>query len=185
MSLKSSLKIKVGRIENMFKCFYPSEDISSAYDIDYEKYYKKGYRAIIYDIDNTLVKHNEPATLKAKELFDKLRRIGYKMCVVSNNKEPRVADFAHDVDCEYVFKADKPSKKGYVAAMEKMGSDIGNTFFVGDQLFTDVWGANRSGIHSILVKPINPKEEIQIILKRIPEKLVLYFYKKSKKYVSL
>ena len=45
-----------------------------------------------------------------------------------------------------------------------------------DQLFTDVWGAKRSGIYSILVKPIHPKEEIQIVLKRYLEKIVLFFY---------
>ena len=48
-----------------------------------------------------------------------------------------------------------------------MGTDKKNTFFVGDQLFTDVYGANRTGIHSILVTPMNPKEEIQIVIKRL------------------
>ena len=56
-----------------------------------------------------------------------------------------------------------------------------NTLFVGDQLFTDVWGAKRTGMKSILVKPIHPKEEIQIVLKRYLEKIVLFFYKRSKK----
>jgi len=65
--------------------------------------------------------------------------------------------------------------------MEIMGTDQANTLFVGDQLFTDVWGAKRVGIHNILVHPINPKEEIQIVLKRYLEKIVLHFYKKSKK----
>ena len=62
-----------------------------------------------------------------------------------------------------------------------MKTDRDTTFFVGDQLFTDVWGANRTGLYSILVKPINPKEEIQIVLKRYLEKIVLFFYKRSKK----
>ena len=62
--------------------------------------------------------------------------------------------------------------------MKRMGSDVGNTLFVGDQIFTDVWGANRAGIYSILVKPIHPKEEIQIVLKRYLEKIVLFWYKK-------
>ena len=60
-----------------------------------------------------------------------------------------------------------------------MGTDQSNTVFIGDQLFTDVWGAKRYGIRNILVKPIYPKEEIQIVLKRYLEKIVLYFYKKS------
>lgn len=60
-----------------------------------------------------------------------------------------------------------------------MGTDRTNTVFIGDQLFTDVWGAKRAGIRNILVKPIHPKEEIQIVLKRYLEKLVLHFYNKK------
>ena len=59
-----------------------------------------------------------------------------------------------------------------------MGTNHNTTLFVGDQLFTDVFGANRTGIPTILVKPINPKEEIQIVLKRYLERVVLHFYKK-------
>ena len=65
--------------------------------------------------------------------------------------------------------------------LEEMGTDRRTTVFIGDQLFTDVYGAKRSGIYSILVKPIHPKEEIQIVLKRYLERIVLYFYKKSLK----
>ena len=64
--------------------------------------------------------------------------------------------------------------------MEIMGTDRKTTLFVGDQLFTDVWGAKRTGIHSILVKPIHPKEEIQIVLKRYLERIILHFYKRQK-----
>ena len=63
--------------------------------------------------------------------------------------------------------------------MERMNTDRATTFFVGDQLFTDVWGANRTGLYSILVKPINPKEEIQIVLKRYLEAVVLLFYQET------
>ena len=62
-----------------------------------------------------------------------------------------------------------------------MGTDESDTVFIGDQLFTDVYGAKRAGIRSILVKPIHPKEEIQIVLKRYLERIVLYFYRKSQK----
>jgi predicted HAD superfamily phosphohydrolase YqeG len=61
-----------------------------------------------------------------------------------------------------------------------MGTTPENTIFIGDQLFTDVYGAKRAGIRNILVKPIHPKEEIQIVLKRYLEKIVLHFYRKEK-----
>ena len=67
----------------------------------------------------------------------------------------------------------------YLKAMELMGTNLENTVFIGDQLFTDVYGAKRTGMHNILVKPIHPKEEIQIVLKRKLEKIVLYFYRKE------
>ena len=63
--------------------------------------------------------------------------------------------------------------------MELMGTNLKNTVFIGDQLFTDVYGAKRTGMYNILVKPIHPKEEIQIVLKRKLEKIVLYFYRKE------
>ena len=63
--------------------------------------------------------------------------------------------------------------------MEQMHTGADTTLFVGDQLFTDIYGAKRAGIRTILVKPIHPKEEIQIVLKRYLEKIVLYFYQKE------
>ena len=74
-----------------------------------------------------------------------------------------------------------PEKNGYEQAMKKIGTNKKTTVFIGDQLFTDVWGAKRVGIRNILVKPINPKEEIQIVLKRRLEWIILYFYKKTMK----
>ena len=85
------------------------------------------------------------------------------------------------VQVNYIFKANKPLPGNYKKAMEIMGTTTENTLFVGDQIFTDVMGANIAGIRTILVKPIHPKEEIQIVLKRIPEKLILFFYKLARK----
>jgi len=164
----------------MFKMFFPDDRASSTYSIDFKKLYARGYRGIIFDIDNTLVPHGAPADQKAKALFEELRADGFKTCLISNNKEPRVKPFADAVGSRYVFDAHKPSRKNYLKAMQIMKTDIKSTVFIGDQLFTDVWGAKRTGMYNILVMPINPKEEIQIVLKRYLEKIVLYFYEKEK-----
>lgn len=112
--------------------------------------------------------------------FDRLDELGYKSMLLSNNKEPRVKSFFEQIKATgYIYKAGKPSTKNYVKAMEFMGSDRSTTLFVGDQLFTDVWGAKKAGIHTILVKPIDKKEEIQIVLKRYLEKIVLHYYRKD------
>ncbi|MCR5343920.1 MAG: YqeG family HAD IIIA-type phosphatase [Butyrivibrio sp.] len=157
---------------------YPSETSESTYTIPFEHYYDEGYRGIIFDIDNTLVPHGAPADNRAVELFDRLHEMGFKTLLLSNNKEPRVAPFARAVEAEYIHMANKPLLKGYLKAMEKMGTEPANTLFVGDQIFTDVWGANRAGMHTILVGQIDKKEEIQIVLKRRLETVVLFFYKR-------
>ena len=92
-----------------------------------------------------------------------------------------MAPFAEKVNSPYLFKGGKPSRKGYRKAMVLMKTGRHNTLFIGDQLFTDVWGARRTGLYSILVKPINPKEEIQIVLKRYLEAIVLWFYRRQRK----
>ena len=163
----------------MFQKFYPSEYYTSTYVIDFVEYYKKGYRGILFDIDNTLVPHNAPATEEAIRLIHRLKEIGFGICLVSNNKEPRVAEFNKPLDVKYIYKAGKPKRSGYQKAMLLLGTDTTNTLFVGDQLFTDLWGANNTGITSLLVQPIDKKEEIQIILKRIPEKWILHSYLKK------
>lgn len=165
----------------MFQCFYPDEYVESTYVIPFEKLYEEGYRGIIFDIDNTLVPHGAPADDRAKELFSRLRAIGYDCCLLSNNKEKRVRMFNEEIGVHEICDAHKPARGNYEKAMERMHTDQDSTLFVGDQLFTDVWGAKRAGIRSILVRPINPKEEIQIILKRILEKPVLYGYKRKMK----
>ena len=114
------------------------------------------------------------------ELFAKLRKMGFHTCLISNNKEPRVKPFAEAVDSPYIYDAHKPSGKNYQKAMQIMGTDITNSLFVGDQLFTDVFGANRADMYTILVRPIHPKEEIQIVLKRYLEKIVLWEYRRKK-----
>ena len=165
----------------MFDMFFPDRYVASTYVINFEKLYEEGIRGIIFDIDNTLVPHGAPADKRAIELFERLKRIGFKCCLISNNQEPRVKMFNEKIQVDYVYDAHKPSTRNYRKAMEIMGTDTGSTIFIGDQLFTDVWGAKRAGIPNMLVKPSHPKEEIQIVLKRYLEKIVLYFYKRSQK----
>ena len=165
----------------MFDMFFPDRYVASTYVINFKKLYDEGYRGLIFDIDNTLVPHGAPADERAIALFERLKKIGFKCCLISNNQEPRVKMFNEPIQVDYVYDAHKPSRKNYRKAMEIMGTTKKNSVFIGDQLFTDVWGAKRTGIHNILVKPIHPKEEIQIVIKRRLERIVLYFYKRSLK----
>ena len=154
----------------MLERFYPGEYVDSTYEIDFDRLYEDGYRGVIFDIDNTLVPHGAPADERACALFAHLKELGYHCMLLSNNKEPRVKMFNDAVQVSYIYKAGKPNPANYRKAMEQMGTDEKNTL---------LWGANRAGIRTILVKPIDPKEEIQIVLKRYLEKIVLFFYRRK------
>lgn len=163
----------------MFEVFFPDEWVDSTYSIDFQSYYDKGYRGIIFDIDNTLVPHGADADRRAIDLFSRLKKIGFDICLVSNNKKPRVERFNRDVNVHYIFKAQKPYARNYYIAGIMMGLSVGSLLCVGDQLFTDIYGGNLSDIHTILVNPIDRHEEIQIVLKRKLEKIILKQYKKK------
>lgn len=165
----------------MSRFLFPTEYYDSTYSIDFQEYYNQGYRAVLFDIDNTLVPHNFASDERSIQLMKDLKDIGFKICLISNNKEQRVKSFNEYLQVEYIYKAAKPRGHGYVAAMKKLGTNRSNTFFVGDQLFTDIWGANNARIHSILVKPIDKHEEIQIVLKRYLEKPILWLYTRKHK----
>ena len=107
----------------MLERFFPDEYVDSAYGIPFEELYRKGYRGIIFDVDNTLVPHGAPADARSIGLFERLRAMGFSTCILSNNKEPRVAPFAGQVKSPYIFKGGKPSVKGYERACLLYTSD--------------------------------------------------------------
>ena len=165
----------------MLRIFYPKRIADSAYVIDYDLLYNEGYRGIIFDIDNTLVEHGADASKRAIKLIARLQNMGFQVCLISNNKEERVIRFNKDINLEYIHNANKPARRNYIRATKLMGTSIDNTVFIGDQLFTDVFGANRIGMMSYFVKPIGPKEEIQIVIKRRLERIVLKHYRRDLK----
>ena len=165
----------------MFKKFYPTIYRDSLEEIDFDELKKQGYKALFFDIDNTLVGHDAQANEQAKALVQSLLDKGFEVCFISNNHEPRVKDFAETTGGKYVFDAGKPSGKGYIKAMEITGSDKESAIAIGDQLFTDIWGANRAGIKSILVKQIGPDPLFEIKLKRAGEGILKPFYKRYAK----
>ena len=160
----------------LFSAFYPNDYLDSVYHVEFVRLTAAGYKGVIFDIDNTLVPHGAPADDRIIALFGHIHSLGLRTCLISNNQEPRVAPFAEAVDSDYLCNVHKPSLRGYVEACRVMHIDRSEAVFVGDQLFTDIWGANRAGIKSILLKPIHPKEEIQIVLKRRLEWPVLWCY---------
>ena len=150
----------------MFQRFYPYAYGESVFAIDYEKLYDKGYRGIIFDIDNTLVHHGDDSTKEIDDLFRRIQGIGFKTLLLTNNEEKRVHRFLTNIDSFYICDAGKPDPAGYLKAVA----------------FTDILGANRCGMASILVKFIRLKSETRIGKRRQLERLILMFYRRNKKY---
>ncbi len=113
----------------MLERFYPDVYISSTYKIDFDEYYRQGYRGIIFDIDNTLVIHGAPADKRSAELIEKLHNMGFQILFLSNNKEPRVKMFSDAVKGKYIFKAGKPGKKRISAGYGDAGDGQKNHAF--------------------------------------------------------
>ena len=161
--------------------FYPDSRKKSIYEVDFAGLYRKGIRGLIFDIDNTLVPHGVDADEGIERLFGELKKMGFKTFLLSNNKLERVKRFNTNIRSLYIYKAGKPNTVNYIKAMRMMGTKKDNTVFIGDQLFTDIWGAKKAGISTILLNPIDKKEEIQIVLKRYLEKIVLNAYEKERR----
>lgn len=165
----------------MFKKFYPYEYADSIFSIDFNELYKKGYRGIIFDIDNTLVPHGEDSTEEIDEFFKNIQKMGFKTLLLSNNGEQRIKRFLKNIDSLYIDNAQKPKKINYLKALKILNLEKSEVVFIGDQIFTDILGANKSGIASILVKFIHKENETNFGKRRALEKIILKFYVKNKK----
>ena len=135
----------------MLKKYYPYEYVESVFTINYKKLYEMGYRGIIFDVDNTLVPHGEDSTPEIDDLFKEIQDMGFKTYILSDNGKKRLDKFLENIDCQYIDNANKPHPDSYLKAIENMGLDKSKVVYIGDQVFTDILGANRCEMASILV----------------------------------
>ena len=166
----------------MIGLFFPYEYVDSVFSIDYEKLVQKGFKGIIFDIDMTLVPHGADSTKEIDELFKTIHKAGLKTLLLTNNSEERVKRFIKNIDTLYLCDAEKPNPEGYLKAIQMMGIKKNETVFIGDQIFIDIYGANRCGIASILVKYVTAEVETKIGIRRTLEKIILKLYGITKVY---
>lgn len=164
----------------MLKQFYPYEFIQDVFSIDYKKLYDNGYRALIFDIDGTLVPHGDDSNAQTDALFEKIKAVGFKVLLLSNNSEERIQRFNANINALFIAEADKPATKGYLKALEMLEAEKGEVIVIGDQLFTDVKGANAAGIASILVKFRLHEGDTKLGKKRRVEQIILKIYSLKK-----
>lgn len=119
---------------------YPWAEAASAYQIDYQKEYDNGVRGVLFDVDNTLVRHGEPATKQAKKLFEHLRSIGLKPALFQIIRSRVSVPFAKEVGSDYIYKAGKPSVRGYEDAMKRIHTNTRyNDFYRRSDLYRYLW----------------------------------------------
>ena len=163
------------------KLVIPRMYAKNFYTIDFKYLLEKDIKNLIIDIDGTILPAddvNVPNVLMEKVRL--LKENGFNICLVSNNKKARVEPVAKLLNVKYLYEAKKPLKECYDKALEILDtSDLTKIAMIGDQMLTDIYGANTYGIYSILVKPISKKNNIGTFINRCLQNRVEKHLKKK------
>lgn len=156
---------------------YPKIYLNNVKEITIDYLKENNIKGLILDVDNTLIDFDEQLLEGVENWCEDLKRNNIKFCIVSNsNKTQKVSSVAEKLKIPYINFAMKPLKKGFLNAEKKLELKNQNIAVVGDQIFTDIIGANRCKMHSILVKPIKEKDILITVIKRPLEKLIIKRY---------
>lgn len=159
---------------------YPKLYLNNVKEITIELLKQNNIKGLILDVDNTLINLEKQLLEGCQEWCNNLKKHGIKMCLLSNtNKVHKVKKVAETLGLEYFYFAQKPRKKGFYKAQELLDLKPEEIAVVGDQVFTDVLGANRCNMFSILTKPLAKKEIWHTKIKRPFEKIVINKYLKK------
>ncbi|MDQ2086813.1 YqeG family HAD IIIA-type phosphatase [Herbivorax sp. ANBcel31] len=164
----------------MISRFYPDLIAEDVKKIDLNYLIDNNIKGLILDIDNTLVPdYIEEAGVDIIDWLDKVKKMGFKVCIVSNASQKRVLKFNEKLGVDAISRASKPRKKPFLKAVKLMGIRPGQIAVIGDQVFTDIYGGNKLNMFTILVTPIAVKEFILVKMKRRVEKFVLARHAKT------
>ncbi len=155
--------------------FFPTLYRRRITDVTAEDLRRLGVDCLLLDVDNTLTTHDAPdLTDGVKAWLTQRQAEGFGLIIVSNNRAERVAPFAEKVGLPYYAHARKPLPFGFRAAAKQMGCDRKRCVVIGDQIFTDMLGANLAGMPSVLLEPIQLEVEQKfIVFKRKIERPML------------
>lgn len=164
----------------MLKKLCPKFQANSVLELDLDKLSSIGIKAVIFDLDNTLVEwHQDQLNPEVIELIERFKQKGFKLCILSNALEYRVEAVAKLLDIPYVSQAIKPRKSPFIKALEILGTAPENTAVVGDQLFTDILGGNRMQLYTIWTPPLSDTEFFSTRAVRKLEQLVVKRFRKK------
>ena len=162
---------------------YPSLYLDSVKNINPTWLKKNNIKGLILDVDNTLIDYYRNLVDGAEKWCEELKNEGIKCIILSNsNKRSKVEEVAEKLNIDYIMFAKKPLKSGFKRALSKLELKPEEVAVVGDQLFTDVIGAKRMNMFSILVKQVGEKDIFITKLKRPIENAIIKKYlEKGKK----
>ncbi len=160
---------------------YPDLYLNSVIDINATLLKKNKLEALILDVDNTLIDYYKNLIDGAEDWCENLKSEGIKCIILSNsNKKEKVETVAKKLGIKYVMFAKKPLKSGFKKALEKLEMKPEQVAVVGDQIFTDVVGAKRMKMFSILVKQVGEKDIFITKVKRPIENAIIKKYLREK-----
>jgi len=158
----------------------PDYYYDSVFEIPYNDFWQKNIRTLIFDLDNTLAAYDvQRPTAKVTALVKRLQRIGFKICLMTNNTEKRMRAYNENLNLFAIHGALKPLTVGVNRAMRELGASKNETAIIGDQIFSDVWAGRNAGITTVLVKPVSKKDIITVRWKRYPERIFIKSYLKK------
>lgn len=153
--------------------FRPKEILQTYTDLDIDNLRKNGFDTILIDVDNTIaIPNTGTCDEKAEKFLNDLKKAGFKVIILSNNNRGRVKMFIRDIDVDFVSLALKPLPFGYLRAMAKAHSKPSKTVVLGDQLMTDILGANLCGCYGIYTKRLQEKDTTMTAINRRIENIV-------------
>lgn len=159
---------------------YPKLYCKKITDIPIDYFNKNDIKALLLDVDNTLLDFDLNMVDGLKQWYEKVKKSNIKCMILSNsNKTEKIEKVANFLEIDYIKFATKPLKRGFKLAQKKLKVAPENIAVIGDQIFTDVIGANRSKMHSILVEPLAEKDLFLTRFKRPLENLVIKNYLKK------
>lgn len=160
---------------------YPKELLSSVEEISIELIKNNKLKALILDVDNTLIDYAKNLSEEKIKWAKGLKGQGVKLYILSNsNKKEKVKNVANKLEIPYILFAKKPFKKGFLKIQKELNLKPEEIGVVGDQIFTDIIGGNRCKMFTILVEPIDKKDLLITAWKRPIEERIKRKFRKTK-----